>query len=278
MPTRHVVLAHGIFRFDMVRILFRDRAHIDIGPHYFVGIADFLRQHDFIVHESDVNFCGSLVRRASDLQKRIEAILGAVDADPLHIIGHSMGGLDARVVIAGNPGIAARISCVTTIGTPHHGTTSADHALRFGGSMAIRLLKDFIDLEGFRDLTTSACAAFNERVQPIEAANTVRYRVVAAEEERQLRVTPFLQPTWLQLQVEEGPSDGIVSRRSQEWVPTLVAADGRAKAVEQLSFPMAADHLNEVGLWDPAELFGGPSKGAFEQRVKEFYLHLAETV
>ena len=274
MPTRHVVLAHGIFRFDMVRILFRDQAHIDIGPHYFVGIADFLRQHGFIVHESDVNFCGSLVRRASDLQARLEAILGA-GADSLHIIGHSMGGLDARLVLAGNPAIAARISCVTTIGTPHHGTTSADHALRFGGSVAIRLLKDFIDLEGFRDLTTSACAAFNERVQPLEAANTVRYRVVAAEEENHLRVTPFLQPTWLQLKVEEDSSDGIVSRRSQEWVPTLVAADGRVKVVEQLSFPMPADHLNEVGLWDPAELLGGVA--TFEQRVKDFYLHLAET-
>jgi triacylglycerol esterase/lipase EstA (alpha/beta hydrolase family) len=72
-------------------------------------------------------------------QDRLEVILGAGDADSLHIIGHSMGGLDARLVIAENPAIAARISCVTTIGTPHHGTTSADRALRFGGSVAIRL-------------------------------------------------------------------------------------------------------------------------------------------
>jgi triacylglycerol lipase len=277
MPRRHVVLAHGIFRYDAVRILFRDLSRIDIGPHYFVGIADFLRQHDFVVHESDVSFCGSLVRRASDLQARLEAILDAGGADSLHIIGHSMGGLDARLVIAGNPAIAARISCVTTIGTPHHGTTSADHAVRFGGGVVIRLLKGFIDLEGFRDLTTSACAAFNERLRTVEATNTVKYRAVAAEEGRQLRVTPFLLPTWLQLQVEEGPSDGIVSRRSQEWVPKLVSADGRVKVVEQLSFPMPADHLNEVGLWDPGELFGGPNKATFEQRVKDFYLHLAET-
>ena len=40
---------------------------------------------------------------------------------------------------------------------------------------------------------------------------------------------------------------------------------------------MPADHLNEVGLWDPGELFGGPNKATFEQRVKDFYLHLAET-
>ena len=276
MPTRTVVLAHGIFRFDMVRILIRNRTGIDVGPRYFDGIADFLRQHQFIVHESDVNFCGSLITRAADLQDRLEAILGAGDVDALHIIGHSMGGLDARLVIAENPAIAARVRCLTTIGTPHHGTTSADHALRHGGSVAIHLLREFIDLEGFRDLTTSACAAFNERVQAIEAANSVRYRAVAAEEAH-VRVIPFLQPTWLQLNVEEGPNDGIVSRRSQEWVPALVAADGREKKVERLAFPFPADHLNEVGLWDPGELIGGVTKAAFEQRVKEFYLQLAET-
>jgi pimeloyl-ACP methyl ester carboxylesterase len=233
MPTRHVVLAHGIFRFDMVRILFRDHAHIDIGPHYFVGIADFLRQHGFIVHESDVNFCGSLVRRASDLQARLEAILGAGDADSLHIIGHSMGGLDARLVLAGNPAIAARISCVTTIGAPSRNDVRRPRA-RFGGDVAVaaeRLHRS----EGFRDLTTSACAAFNERVEPC-AANTVRYRVVAAEEENHLRVIAFLQPTWMQLKVEEGRATAS-SRRSQEWVPTLWAADGRVKVSNTCRFP-----------------------------------------
>ena len=40
---------------------------------------------------------------------------------------------------------------------------------------------------------------------------------------------------------------------------------------------MAADHLNEVGLWDPGELIGGVTRPVLEQRVAEFYLHLAVT-
>jgi triacylglycerol lipase len=276
MSTRHVVLAHGIFRFDAVRILFREHLGLDIGPHYFVGIGDLLRQHDFIVHEPDVDFAGPLVKRASDLKDRLDGVFNAPGVDSVHIIAHSMGGLDARMVIANNPAIAAKVSCLTTIGTPHHGTTSADRALGLGGSLAIRLLRDFIDLEGFNDLTTSACARFNESVRDREVANNVRYRTVTADED-QLRVIALLQPTWLQLHVDEGPSDGIVSRSSQGWVPALVSSSGRAKTVEQLPFPMPADHLNEVGLWDPGELLGGVTKDALEQRVKEFYLHLAGT-
>ena len=49
------------------------------------------------------------------------------------------------------------------------------------------------------------------------------------------------------------------------------------KPVEQLSFPMPADHLNEVEVWDPGELLVGVTKSVLDQRVKDFYLHLAGT-
>ena len=51
----------------------------------------------------------------------------------------------------------------------------------------------------------------------------------------------------------------------------LVSKDGKSKAIEQVSFPMSADHLNE-GLWDPGELIGGVTRATLEQRVKDFYL------
>ena len=276
MPTRTIVLAHGIFRFDAVSAAFRRDFGLDVGLRYFNGIADFLRQHDFVVHEPDVNFAGPLAKRASDFRDRLERILSAPAGTSVHVIGHSMGGLDARKVIAEDAGLAARVACLTTIGTPHHGTTSADLALRFGGRLLIAALLPIIDLEGFEDLTTQKCQAFNGRVRDVEAKNGVRYRTVAATEDL-ARVIPLLQPTWIQLDRLEGPSDGIVPRSSQAWVPALVSSDGVVKLVEQLPFPMPADHLNEVGLWDPGELLGGVTKAALEQRVKEFYLHLAGT-
>lgn len=230
-----------------------------------------------MVHEPDVDFAGSLSTRASDLKDRLEQILQSGSA-PLHIIGHSMGGLDARKAIADHPEIGARVSCLTTIGTPHHGTTSADLVLGHGGDPAIAALSRLIDLAGFRDLTTTACRAFNESVCDREVANAVRYRTVAATETR-LRTTPLLQVTWAQLDAEGNESDGIVPRGSQAWASELAAGNGARKPIEQLSFPMPADHLNEVGLWDPGELLGfnHVRKSEFERRVKDFYLQLATT-
>ena len=275
MSTQSIVLAHGIFRFDKLSQVFRDDFGIDIGPRYFNGIGDSLRAHGFDVHEPNVNFAGSLNERANDLKDRLEQILAA-GISSVHIIAHSMGGLDARMVIADHPQLATRVSCLTTIGTPHHGTTSADRALRLGGRLLIASLLPIIDLHGFSDLTTSACRAFNDRVRDHEVANGVRYRTVAATEDLP-RTTPLLQPTWIQLKRDEGDSDGIVPRSSQAWAPAIVSTDGRSKQIEQLSFPMPADHLNEVGLWDPGELIGGVTKSVLEQRVADFYVHLAAT-
>ena|SRR2546426_330993 len=275
MSTQTIVLAHGIFRFDRLSQLLRVGVGIDVGVRYFDGIADHLRAHGFVVYEPDVDFAGSLSTRASDLEDRLDRIL-QTSSSPLHIIGHSMGGLDARMVIADHPELAGRVSCLTTIGTPHHGTTSADRVLKCGGEPAIDALSPFIDLEGFRDLTTSACRAFNDRVRDCEAGNAVRYRTVTASESLG-RTILLLQPFSAQLEREGHKSDGIVPTSSQAWVPELVAADGTRKRIEQLSFPMPADHLNEVGLWDIGELAAFVTKSEFERRVKEFYLQLATT-
>lgn len=275
-PTRNVVLAHGIFRFDELSVIFKEDFGLDVGPRYFDGIADFLRGHQFTVHEPAVNFAGSLARRANDLKVRLQAVLTSLPAsEKIHIIGHSMGGLDARKVLAEDRDLADRVSCLTTIGTPHLGTTSADRAVRVGGGLLIAGLSRIIDLDGFRDLTTGACRKFNDAVREREIANKVRYRAVAATEDLR-RTTPLLQPTWIQLDHDEGPSDGIVPLSSQRWAPTLVAG-GAAKAIEHEDFPMPADHLNEVGLWDPGELLGGVDRATLQHRVAEFYLHLAST-
>ena len=133
-----------------------------------------------------------------------------------------------------------------------------------------------LDLDGFRDLTTGACRQFNEAVCDREVANGVRYRTVAAAEDLR-RTTPLLQPTWIQLDRDEGASDGIVPLTSQRWSPSLVSSKGAMKTIEQLDFPCPADHLNEVGLWDTGELLGGLDPASLQRRVQEFYLHLAAT-
>lgn len=70
-------------------------------------------------------------------------------ADQVHLVGHSSGGLDARLLVS--PGvdlgenvevepIAARVRSVVTIGTPHHGTPLASLFISLPGQHLLRLL------------------------------------------------------------------------------------------------------------------------------------------
>jgi triacylglycerol lipase len=274
MASIPVVLAHGIFRIDQLRILFQQQLGIEHGLHYFLGIAPFLREHGVQVLETDVSFCGSLERRATQLAKAVDALLTSTGAPKVAIIGHSMGGLDARKMIV-DLGFHDKVASLTTIGTPHHGSSSADDLGHFLGDATIAQLKPFIDLEGFRDLTTTACAKLNDRLQKHEADNEVRYRAVSASE-GVLEIVPFLQPTALRL-AREGPNDGIVPVHSQQWTRLLVGTGATPKPVEQIAFPIPADHLNEIGWWDIGELTNGLSPRRFGDRVKQFYLQLALT-
>src|SRR5262249_33943957 len=141
---------------------------------------------------------------------------------------------------------------LTTIGTPHNGTTLADAAMDRGGALLIEGLRSVVSLEGFRDLTTRACRDFNARAEPVEASNGVWYQVYASAERRGQVFLP-LQPSWTLINGTEGPNDGLVSLQSQRWKASLTAGS-RVKGVVQRDFPVAADHLNEVGWWDPQEV------------------------
>jgi triacylglycerol lipase len=90
----------------------------------------------------------SLQRRAALLAETLSALLDA-RGDQVSIIGHSSGGLDARLLLA--PGIAlptavdvercaARVRAVVTVATPHHGTPLAKHFTSLFGQKLLALL------------------------------------------------------------------------------------------------------------------------------------------
>src|SRR3982751_5615093 len=69
----------------------------------------------------------SVRQRAEDFTAQVTEALRARPDVRVHIVAHSMGGLDARWAVA-KGGLADRTASVTTIGTPHHGTTVANIA------------------------------------------------------------------------------------------------------------------------------------------------------
>lgn len=146
-----IVLAHGLFGFS----------RIGLGPltltAYFRGIPQALRAAGNRVLVARVHPIASVEFRAQRLGHRIQTHL---PDEPVHIIGHSMGGLDARRLLD-EPGWRDRILSLTTVATPHLGTIIADFAkLRVG--RIYRLLSALgIDHRGFLNVTRLEARRFN---------------------------------------------------------------------------------------------------------------------
>ena len=287
MPNLPIVLAHGIARFDILLQLLRERLKLpetDLGDlfHYFKGIKSHLTANGFEVFDPNQEFAGPVDLRASQLRDRVNEAIAATGSEKVHIIAHSMGGLDARHMIV-DKGMAERVASLTTIGTPHLGTILADHVIDNGGFLLKVGLRNVINLDGFDDLRIGACEQFNSRAEHQEATNKVVYQTFASAEDLHLVFTPLM-PSWIFIRDQEGKNDGLVSVASQSWKRELVANDGSRKAIVQREFPIAADHLNQVGWWDPQEaanpkkLFQNfvKQKKDYESRIKDVYLQIAQ--
>jgi pimeloyl-ACP methyl ester carboxylesterase len=89
--------------------------------------------------------------------------------DDLHIIGHSVGGLVARVLAQTDP-LKSRIKSIITVGTPHAGTNAAYLGIEFAKKhpwMAKLMRASGYNIqakgENFKYYTPEAMANFNER-------------------------------------------------------------------------------------------------------------------
>ncbi len=114
-----VVLAHGFFGFN-------DFAGAGFLT-YFYGVKDYLAQEGEVVYTPSVDPFNDSTYRGNQLIAAIEDIRLQTGASKVIIIGHSQGGLDARVVAHDRPDLVA---AVVTIATPHNGTPIADVALK----------------------------------------------------------------------------------------------------------------------------------------------------
>jgi triacylglycerol lipase len=174
----NIVLVHGILGFS----------HLDVPllpVDYFAGVADFLRtrfQASVIAPALDPT--AGIETRSDMLRQSIQSALAARQLQPgeaIHIIAHSMGGLDSRRMICKSPVIEAggqttAIQTLAMVGTPHRGSPIADlvalkflEKIPFLGSVVQesqvalgKVLGQFrISLDGLHDLTSESAAAFN---------------------------------------------------------------------------------------------------------------------
>ncbi len=259
-----IVLAHGIFPFDrfFTPLLSKDNDPDD-RLHYFRKIRSTLIDEGFTVFHSRVSWGGPLERRAADLKGELLRLTEGFRKWPrVHIIAHSMGGLDARWMIYRFQ-MEKRVASLTTIGTPHLGSPYAQWSLERLNRLLDLAFNIGVDLRGARDLTPDACEARNRLTADFEASNGVRYRTIAGTQPLERIFKPLWLP-WRVMHQLEGENDGLVSLRSATWKE------------DYLIKVWDADHLNQIGWWDSGEKTTGMNREVFEQAIRNSYVEVAE--
>jgi triacylglycerol lipase len=168
MPT--FVLAHGILGFG-------NPLGLPFPANYFNGVAKHFRQRGFRVESPQVGALSSIETRGQQLGQFIVNMPLARD-ERVHVIAHSMGGLDMRHALARVPGAKERVATLVTIGTPHAGSTVAD-AVQSGTGPIFNAVPHFVRealTAGLHDLTTARVAAFNKNTDHVAGP---RYIAVA---------------------------------------------------------------------------------------------------
>lgn len=260
-----IVLAHGISRFDLWNPNSGIDDNADDGHHYFKGILSALKQAGHVAYHSTVSWASPISRRAAELKANVESVLMKTGAHRVHIIAHSMGGLDARHMLFDNK-MENAVASLSTIGTPHCGTTFADFGVKNAAAL-IPFTKGFgLNIDGFEDLTTAACRAFNEKAKRFEqsliSSKKVMFQTFAGCQ-RPLYVFDLLKPSWIIIDHHEGANDGLVSVHSAAWDYDLYQG------------AWDADHLNECGWWDEAEAWRPPADPWEESSIRSKYVAIA---
>jgi triacylglycerol lipase len=119
-----IVLMHGMSGFGQLNL---GVANIT----YFEGVVEDLTKHGESVFVTIVPPYDTSEARAAALATQIDTILKRTGKGKVNLVGHSQGGMDARVITSPNGlGYGNRVASVTTIATPHRGSKVADTVLK----------------------------------------------------------------------------------------------------------------------------------------------------
>jgi triacylglycerol lipase len=233
-----IVLVHGLFGFDKIDALGTTLVN------YFPGIPEILTAAGNRVLIPSLTPTGGTEERAKQLKDFIQK---HSPTEPVHLIAHSLGGLDSRYMVS-QLNMGERVLSLTTLGTPHRGTSFADWGIQRFERIAKPLLDTIgMPYQAFYDLRQSNCTAFNEQVKDVPS---VRYFSVAGRHDGH-----FLFPEWLLpytiVKKNEGDNDGIVSIVSATYGESSDVWDG--------------DHLRLVNWYHPVVRYTGLLKDPAER-------------
>ncbi|MGM0597170.1 MAG: esterase/lipase family protein [Myxococcota bacterium] len=137
---------------------------------YFRGVKDLLqdslkkKDSEFKIVECSTQPTGSITKRAVILLEQVIQS-GGMDADPLHFVGHSTGGLDVRLLLTPyvklspydyEKTIGNKTKTATFISTPHYGTPLANYFTTIQGKHLLQILSLLATKSGGKHLVFMA--------------------------------------------------------------------------------------------------------------------------
>ncbi|KAF8474295.1 Alpha/Beta hydrolase protein [Kalaharituber pfeilii] len=218
-PKNPIVLCHGLLGFDELRVVGR----IIPAIAYWRGIGEALTKLGAEVITTTVPPSGSIEVRGKALMAQIEA---KAPGRTVNLIGHSMGGIDCRYMISILRPESFKVISLTTIATPHKGSSFADYVFEFIGKERLPRLYHLMESVGFQTgafaqlTTTYMQSTFNPACPDVESVKYYSYGAVA----KPGLFSMFYRPHKI-ISRREGPNDGLVSVQSAkhgEYKGTLI--------------------------------------------------------
>lgn len=119
-----------------------------LKPSPLYDIALMMREHNVPAFAPNIISYAKIETRAARWVRLIHKVKEMTGADQLNVVAHSMGGLDMRYAIS-KLDAAPHIASLTTISTPHHGTSLAELALNTPNRIRDKI-GDFLEWMGGR--------------------------------------------------------------------------------------------------------------------------------
>ncbi|MEO0815517.1 MAG: alpha/beta fold hydrolase, partial [Myxococcota bacterium] len=137
---QHIILVPGFFGFANLG----DLVYFSHVSEYLYDVFGTAGVHARIVH-APTSPTASIRER---VRRIVEVIEAAAPEGPVHLVGHSSGGLDIRMLTAPDftldevdvSSVARRVRTVVTLATPHYGTPLANYFTTLFGQKLLALL------------------------------------------------------------------------------------------------------------------------------------------
>ncbi len=222
-----------------------------LKPSPLYDVAILMRTHNVKAFAPNIVPYATIQTRAADWTRVIRDLTEKLGADKINIIAHSMGGLDIRYALS-KLHIAGQVESLTTICTPHRGTSLAELTLKTPDLIREKVV-DFLDWMGnslypqtksdsvgsIEQLTRKyVTEIFNPSISDVSTIPYYSYTSAVGKGTGQpIKVITKYQNNFIF--DKEGPNDGFVSVESGKWGKHIKT--GNVSHLEQINLRVKDD-------------------------------------